>query len=88
MAKGRVCSGRCLGEVRGVARRRRYARAEEITRLVMGGGQRTEVLVQLPKPGAYRVVSRGLTKTQFFCTGPSDAVPAGATSLRQIHREE
>jgi FtsP/CotA-like multicopper oxidase with cupredoxin domain len=32
--------------------------------------------VQLRQPGLYRVVSRGLTKVQFFCTGPDDAVLA------------
>ena len=39
--------------------------------------------MQLAKPGRYTVVSRGLTKTQFFCTGPPDAVPAG--DLRGVY---
>lgn len=53
-----------------------YHRPVRRTRLVLAGGQREELLVQLPEPGRYHVVSRGLTKVQFFCTGPPDAVLA------------
>mmetsp|Transcript_20029 Transcript_20029/g.36148 ORF Transcript_20029/g.36148 Transcript_20029/m.36148 type:complete len:661 (-) Transcript_20029:218-2200(-) len=53
-----------------------YSAPVKDTRLVLAGGMREEILVTLPKSGTYQVVSRGLTRVQFFCTGPADAVLA------------
>mmetsp|Transcript_32502 Transcript_32502/g.76355 ORF Transcript_32502/g.76355 Transcript_32502/m.76355 type:complete len:674 (-) Transcript_32502:319-2340(-) len=53
-----------------------YKAPVQRSRLVLAGGMREEILVSLPKPGRYQVVSRGLSKIQFFCTGPADAVLA------------
>eukprot|EP00929_Paragymnodinium_shiwhaense_P068928 TRINITY_DN34764_c0_g1_i1.p1 TRINITY_DN34764_c0_g1~~TRINITY_DN34764_c0_g1_i1.p1 ORF type:complete len:662 (+),score=68.29 TRINITY_DN34764_c0_g1_i1:65-2050(+) len=53
-----------------------YNRAVQRSRLVLAGGQREEIAVSLPAVGRYRVVTRGLSKVQFFCTGPPDLVLA------------
>eukprot|EP01062_Namystynia_karyoxenos_P069426 TRINITY_DN64927_c0_g1_i1.p1 TRINITY_DN64927_c0_g1~~TRINITY_DN64927_c0_g1_i1.p1 ORF type:complete len:723 (+),score=213.95 TRINITY_DN64927_c0_g1_i1:77-2170(+) len=44
--------------------------------LMLAGGQREDVIVQLPAAGEYRVLMRGLEFVQFFCTGPDNATLA------------
>lgn len=53
--------------------------SKQKTVLVLGGGQREDIVVDFNSNGIYTVVNEGLSKLQFFNTGPSDQILATYT---------